>query len=240
MEQVIARPDPMSMARMTRLAACLSRPLEFVHDDHLSLSPLDAGALRRLSATHAFRRPMNRAVRESLGLSSLSLPDDLPDRLSDQQSDEDDLPLSLQLALGDLSQTTDLLQHCAATQLFPQIRACVLKSQRKQIEDLVTPAAFVGAIRQAQAFYPALAERSRGIRLEDLLGQDTNDGLHPVLAQGLATLLAFVKRSDRSLAALLALRFPRLPGSKPGDITPLNDAQSAELKRLITQRGLTW
>jgi len=250
MGQHFVPPDRTTIAQLARLTARLAHPLEFVHDDHLTLPPLDAKAVRRLARQPGFRRPLNRAASRSLGLPALSLPRDLASRLQT----EEDLKIALNLLQCDRAVLLDCARHCAAIQLYPQVRACVLKAQRKRIEAILGSDAFLTAVRETPVFCPSLPERSSTVRLDNFLTEDepweedatppareeATDTIHPLVWEGLATLIAFTRRADRGCATLFALRFPK-PGTDDHTAAgAVTDEQAAELKPLLRKRGLTW
>lgn len=248
MTQQIPVMNRKTFGQLAQVAAYVARPLEFVHDDHVDLPPLQAQAIRSLAGKTFFRGPINRAASHSLGLSKLSYSADFPARLES----EDDLKITFKLLQSEQGVILDLARACAAVQLYPQIRACVLKAQRKHIEAVVGAVAFMTAIRETHMFYPSLPDRSRAVKLDSMrernsgaiddgAGKPTgSDGsIHQIVSQGLATLIAFAGRTDHGCGSFLALRFPKLvPSDQPA--TELTDSQAAEIKILLNRRGLTW
>ncbi|MEO9530042.1 hypothetical protein [Roseibium sp.] len=257
MGQQIASFERRTIGQLAHLAACLARPLDFLHEDHLSLPPLDAVALRRLAGQPPFRGPLNRAVSKNLGLPELSFGQELANKLETNE----DTQIAVRLLQIDPALVLDFARHCAAVQLFPQIRSCVLKSQRKRIEDVLGKDAFLAAVRETPAFYPGLPERSRAVRLSDVFATETSASsppeaeteagaeaaapaspadIHPAIREGLATLVAFVRSADRGCASLFSWRFPRSTAGEHIKAQVLSAEQSSELKMLLKHRGLTW
>jgi hypothetical protein len=236
--------------RLAQLASYMVRPLDYVHNDHLLLPTLDAQALRTLTKRAAFRTPFDRTLSESLGLSTLRVARDISTRLDT----DEDLNITLALLQSKQAMVLNLAGHCAAIQLFAQIRSCVLKSQRQRLERILGSGAFLAALRQSEVFFPCLSERSRQTDLDSYLNDEIlTDGshgsstqssdnraesVHPVLWEGLATLIAFARRADKGCAKILALRFPK--PSVNIDNVEITAPQAQELKTLLRRRGLAW
>ena len=252
MEQMIVPSDSTTIGALAGIAAYITKPLDFVHDDHLALPPLDGPALKRLNADASFRAPLNRAAALTLGLSSLAFSPDLAVRART----ESDLKIALGLLGSDRAGLLDLARSCAAVQLFPQIRSCVLKSQRRAMEAILGEAAFTAAVRESAVFYPLLAERSRSFELTGQLDSDDpqaraaidgaetprprEDAIHPIVWEGLATVLAFVRRVEGGCATLLSLRFPKPALGGSSALAPLTDQHAAEFRLLLKRRGMKW
>ena len=252
MEQQIALPDQKILGELAQLAAYFVRPLEFVHDDHLSMLPIHAAAIHRLNALASFRGPLNRAASQALGFSKLSLSQGFAARLHS----EDDLKLAVTLLQSERPVILALARSCAAVQLFPQIRLCVLKSQRNSMEAILGTDEFIAAVREAPVFYPCLPERSASVQLGRYLDHDDGaaeqdadeaetrresaDIVHPIVWEGLGTLTAFIRRADTACATLFSMLFPKAPANSGPAIVAMTDAQVRELKILLNRRGLTW
>ncbi|EHS51855.1 hypothetical protein PDO_5011 [Rhizobium sp. PDO1-076] len=241
-------------AQIARMAECVIRPLEFVHDDYLSHSPLDGQAFKKLAAFPAFCTPLNQAFSRNLGLKQLSFSKDFLRELDENVA----LKITLRLLQYETAEIVTLARHCAAIQLFPQIRLCVLKSKRKKAETILGSDAFLTAMREAQAFYPCLAERSRAFQLDEVLrpnsdqegyenpDRETSHGAaqnaHPTIWEGLKTFIAFARRADPGCATLFSLRFqnPMTTAGLTSTAPTLTDMQAAELTTFFRNRGVPW
>ncbi len=240
-----------NLARLAQLADFFVRPLEFMHDDHLSELGLGTENIRNLAQHPAFCKPLNRAVISSLGLSKLSFSHDLADRIEA----DDSLKITLALLRSDQETLISLVKYCTAVQLYPQIRTCVMKSRRKHLAGILGQEAFLTAMRESSVFFPSLVARSKGVQLESYMEESeaathnfldlfslTNFTLHTLLWEGGATLIAFARKADEACAKLFELRFPNRPeeSSVARSENLLDSSQTEELKKLLIYRGFTW
>ncbi len=245
MEHQISPPEPDRMTLLAQTVACTVRPLEFVDTDHISLPLLDPHQLKRLAGRPGFRAPLNRSVSRKLGLHTLAFSNDWIQRIGAM---DDDLNLVLQLVHGPQETVIFLARHCAAIQLSAKIRACVQKAERRRMERLLGQEAILAAVREAPVFFSSLCGLANAVRLEDGSRTPSSDETraeadspggaeHPVIQEGLATILALVNGIDACFATLFSLRFPAITGVAR---TGLSARQTNELKQLFRRRGLKW
>ncbi|KZM47399.1 hypothetical protein [Labrenzia sp. OB1] len=236
-------------AQLARTATCVMNPLRFIHDDHVELASLDSKAVRQLASCSTFERPLNRALSKKLLLRNSFLSPGLSERL---KTDED-LKTALHLLHCEGPVFHRLAKTCTAVQLYPQIKSCVLKSCRKQMETILGPDAFLTSLRETRSFYPSLPKRSEEVRLKPYLdGKDAQikmqkqrddaadepgPDIHPLVWEGLTTLILFAERVDKGWGKLLALRLPKPPNNINLTQQSLSDAQATELKSLLKHRG---
>lgn len=230
------------------VASYMVRPLAHLNGDHLGLNPLNGVSIEKISALPSFRRPLNLALSRHLGLADLLINPDLAQELSA----ETDIRLAVQFLQFDLPKVIEISKYCAAAQLFPQIRNCVLKSHRQKTEEILGTGAFVTALREVPVFFPNLPERSQKVWIETALregpeaenpdsatAQSTGQNApHALILEGLKTLMAFIRTADRTLATLFAMRFPALVSRQLNDAEKISNPQSAELKTLLARRGI--
>ena len=241
--------DVQILAHLARTAACVLHPLCFIHDDHAKLNLLDANAVRQLASYGTFKRPINQALSKRLSLQNLSLSPGWSERL---KTDED-LKTAVHLLHCEGSVFYRFAKFCTAVQLYPQIKSCVLKSHRKQMETILGAEAFLASIRETRTFFPSLPKRSEAVLLKPHLdGLDAQiksekeigsavgepgPAVHLLVWEGFTTLISFATRVDEVCGKLLALRLPIPPNDISLSQKSLSDTQVTELKTLLKRRG---
>ncbi|MEI2384486.1 hypothetical protein [Breoghania sp. JC706] len=237
-------PLPASLAALgdlALLAAHIARPLSHLHADHLVLPPLNAGDLRKIAALPPFRKPLNLALSRHLGLTDLAI----EPRLAEALAGNADAKLAVAFLKLAPDRLLEISRYCAAAQLYPQIRACVLKSTRQKAQAILGAEAFVVALREVPVFFPNLPVRSAHVRLEAELDREQVDrepadeaGPHVLVLEGLKTLMAFARATHRTAATLLAFRFPNALRRHLHTGDTISEIQILELKTLLARRGI--
>lgn len=239
--------DRHMVGQLAQLAEFVSKPLAFVHDDHIQLP---RHVVRSLSGPLCFQGPINRAISRTLALSQLPFSQELRGKLETNE----EMKTVVFLLNSDLALIMDLARHCAAVQLFPQLRSCVVRQQREIIEAMLGPGVFMFSMREALAFYPSLPERSQALRLADLemtgenapeisdqpASRQSTGPISHLVWEGLATLIAFTRLIDPACAKLLSLRFPKAPDTCESAKLEVTEKQAKEIKALIKRRKLRW
>ncbi len=240
-------PDRYIVGQLAQLAEFVSKPLAFVHEDHLQLPQ---HIVSSFSESLFFQAPINRAISRTLALSKLPFSKELRGNLEANE----EMKTVVFLLNSDLAVIMDLARHCAAVQLFPQLRSCVARPQRESIAATLGSDVFLFSMREAVAFYPSLAERSGAFRLADLeqVGEEASEisdqstsaqssgPISQLVWEGLATLIAFTRRIDPACAKLLGLRFPEAPETCESAKLEVTEKQAKEIKALINRRELRW
>ena len=240
------------LAQLGSIAARIVRPLDFVHDDHVAIPPMGPSEIRRFAAHPQFEAPINGLLSEKLGLRDLSL----TPLVRAAANNEADSETVLALLFADMPALLELARRCAAIQLFPQIRNCILKAHRKRTEMIIGQSAFFASLRGAGTFYRYLPERSGNLTLDDVLtacvpteeGIDEMGGnrtcssepIHPIVWEGMSSLLAYIRKVNASCARLFALRLPKPAMMHKADVLEMSDAQFAEMRLFLRREQIKW
>lgn len=237
-----------ALSELALLGSYIARPLSHLADDYLGLTPLNAASLKQLSSLSVFQRPLNAALSGQLGLADLSYDPNLARDLCEKAN----AAIAIKFLELDLESILDVSKYCAATQLFPQIRNCVLKSYRLKTQEILGSEAFVTSLRETPVFFKNLPLRSQKVRIETALKDDLTSSeneekqpsnsspvTHALVIEGLKTLMAFVRATDKTLATLFSYRFPEVVREQLHNAETIDDTQTAELRTLLARRGIS-
>ncbi|PTW56649.1 hypothetical protein C8N35_111112 [Breoghania corrubedonensis] len=225
-----------ALGELALVASHITRPLSHFHEDHLGLNPLNADTLKKIASVRSFQAPLNLALARHLGLTDLAIEPGLARDLAERP----DAKLVIGFLKLDPGALLDISKYCAAAQLYPQIRRCVLKSNRQKAQAILGSEAFVIALREVPVFFPHLPSRSANVRLDSELEKaPQSDAMpHALVMEGMKTLMAFARATNRTLATLLGFRFPEAVRRQFHTGETISEVQIAELKTLLAHRGI--
>jgi hypothetical protein len=223
-----------------RIAALLSRPIDYIDDAYCQIAPLQPAQVRAMAKHPSFRRPINRAVADSIGLAKFDVGKELMARLVSSPSSR----LAAMICTSPMQEVQQIAFVMVAVVVSKRIRALVLKSEREIVREAIGNEGFTIGIHEAPVLYPALCELDGTPAEECSLSHESDEAARQVLIFEFAMQILgrFLEASEPVLAELFALRIPPTVNYAKRDqvIRPFDGIHREQFLKLVRRRQKSW
>jgi hypothetical protein len=234
-------PDGNAARLAYRLAAVVARPLDVVDPDVGGLDPLSAATTRAIAANPHFRRPINRAVAQSLGLFDLAIDGEQIAAIAASERSR----MAAALVADDLARVYEAALELAAVIVHKRALAFTLKADRERVRTAFGDEPYRIATREAPMLYASLTELDLGKADVEAVASGAEGAptfAKQLASRGLEALSAFVRREAPVLSPLFALRCPAQVDTVNRDRLAqlLGDAHCDHIVKLNRRRFAPW
>ncbi len=222
-----------------QIASVLVEPLRIAADPHCNFEPFFASEIKLIAQNEYFRRPLNRAFNQKLGLDRFTVSVELLDRLDREVKTR----LAVLMSCAANETCDRAARQLAAAMLHKRILQVVLKPRRELVRSVIGDEPYNTAIREASMLYAPLAMLDNGSSnrwLEDG-HEDTAQAAAEFLAIGHRAMYGFVTSVEPELGPLFALRLASEADAGTGlSSTGFDDILCGHVLKLMRRKVPEW
>jgi hypothetical protein len=222
-----------------RIAALLSRPIDYVDDAHCRIESLQPAHIRAMAEYPTFRGPINRAVANYLGLTAFKVDKEVMARLLSRPSSR----LAVVITTAPITEVRRVAWTLAAVVLSKRIRALVLKTDRERAREAFGIEGFDIATHEAPILYPALSELDNKPSTEPIFEQEEDSARQAqILEFGLQVIGRFLDLAEPVFGELFALRMPPTVdyNGRNRVVRTFSEYHREQFLKLVRRRQQSW
>jgi hypothetical protein len=235
-----SEPDGGQLEVAVRLAALLARPVAYIDESHCRLAQFPADRIKAIAAHRSFRAPVNRAVADSIGFTTVAIDGAMLERLTSSRSSR----LAGTVVTAAMEEVRQVAWTLAAAVLSRRICGIVLRAHRGLAREILGAEGFDIATREVPVLYSALGELNATTGEEPLFveGADATVERERVIALGLQALGCFLDASEPVLGELFSFRVS--PSANYAErrqfVRPFGEIHCEQIVRFTRRRQPSW
>jgi hypothetical protein len=234
-----ARPERESFGLAARLAAFLSRPVEWVDESACRIDPLTPAAVKAMAQHRHFRGPVNRMVAKAIALPDLPVDPNLLVHLRSAAAPR----LAVLFTTAPSDTLGALSESLAAATFSKRVRGMVLKTDINVARSLLGHLGMQIAINEVPLLYPNLGDLPWIPDMATVFDDAASGRQQGRLgALGLCVIGRFLDAVDPALGPVFELRFPAAYdiAGRHRTVGPLGDDYCDQIVKFVRRRYRPW
>lgn len=223
-----------------KIAALILCPVNFIDESYCSIGPLGPGAVQSMAEHTAFRRPINRAVADTLKFTTVPIGAEMMMRISTSALSQ----LSILIVTAPTDILEQLAAELAAASLSKLVRSMILKADRDLARNVLGTEGFRIATNEAPLLSPRLCEIAKEpMGLEVLRNVDPADTSGDSLkAFGFCILGRFLDATESALSEFFSRRMSPNANYFNRDqyVKPLEIDHCEQVLKFVHRRQRSW